>query len=118
VTVAGDAAGGLIFVSPSPAGNDARKRPVDDQIPANGELGPRAVLAYDAAQVLLDAIDLAIRRDGYPSRQGVAETLPQVRRQGLTGSIAFDETGRRLDAPVWLYNIVDREYPGQVLLSP
>jgi branched-chain amino acid transport system substrate-binding protein len=113
VTVAGDAASGLTFVSPSPAGKDA----LHDEAQVKDELGPRAVLAYDAAQVLLDAIELAIRRDGHPSRQGVLETLPQVQRQGLTGNIAFDETGRRRDAPVWLYKIVDREYPGQVLSS-
>jgi branched-chain amino acid transport system substrate-binding protein len=113
VAVAGDAASGLTFVSPSPAGKDA----LHDEAQVQDELGPRAVLAYDAAQVLLDAIELAIRRDGHPSRQGVLETLPQVQRQGLTGNIAFDETGRRRDAPVWLYNIVDSEYPGQVLSS-
>jgi ABC-type branched-subunit amino acid transport system substrate-binding protein len=81
-------------------------------------LSPRAVLAYDATQVLLDAIEIAIRSEGYPSRQGVAAALSQVRRDGLTGTMMFDVAGRRVDAPVWLYNIVHKQYPGEVLATP
>jgi ABC-type branched-subunit amino acid transport system substrate-binding protein len=80
-------------------------------------LGPRAVLAYDATHVVLDAIDLAIREDGYPSREGVAAALPMVKRYGLTGDINFDASGLRADAPVWLYSIQGNRYPGQVLPS-
>ena len=76
------------------------------------------MLAYDATHVLLDAIELAIREDGYPSRRGVAAALPKVHRYGLTGDIAFDAIGRRVDAPVWLYTIKDKQYPGQVLRLP
>jgi ABC-type branched-subunit amino acid transport system substrate-binding protein len=107
VSVAGEVADGLTFASPAPAGRDLR---------GYDDLGPRAVLAYDATYVLLDAIELAIRRDGRPSRVGVASALPTVQRRGLTGPIAFDTTGRRVDAPVWLYNIVHKDYPGQMLL--
>lgn len=118
VNVAGDVATGLTFASPSPAGRDALEAGGGDSALEIDELGPRAVLAYDATHVLLDAIELAIQQDGYPSRQGVVTALPTVRRYGLTGAIAFDATGRRLDAPVWFYNIMHRDYPGQVLLSP
>jgi ABC-type branched-subunit amino acid transport system substrate-binding protein len=79
--------------------------------------GPRVVLAYDATHVLLDAVELAVENDGYPSRQGVVASLPTVQRRGLTGDIAFDARGRRTDAPVWLYEIVHSDYPGRVLWS-
>ncbi len=117
VDVAGDVAAGLIFVSPSPAGRDAPRTILDGSTLEKGQLGPRAVLAYDATHTLLDAIELAIQRDGHPSRQGVVSALPAVQHRGLTGPIAFDSDGRRVDAPVWLYNISNNNYPGQVLLS-
>jgi ABC-type branched-subunit amino acid transport system substrate-binding protein len=117
VNVAGSAADGLVFVSPAPAGQDVPRSRGHSTFDGIG-LAPRAVLAYDATHVLLDAIELAIQEDGYPSRRGVAAALPKVRRYGLTGEIAFDVIGRRLDAPVWLYSIEDKQYPGQLLLSP
>lgn len=116
VNVAGSAADGLAYVSPAPAGHDVSQTEGHSALGKEG-LGPRGVLAYDATTVLLDAIELAIREDGYPSRPGVIAALPEVRRHGLTGEIAFDATGRRVDAPVWLYNIVDKSYPGRVLFS-
>jgi len=120
VDIAGNAAAGLAYVSPAPAGHDLSQSEHNSTQVGDG-LGPRGVLAYDTTNVLLDAIDLAIQKDGYPSRQGIITTLPEVRRHGLTGDIAFDVTGRRIDAPVWLYKIVDsypveRSYPGRVLL--
>jgi ABC-type branched-subunit amino acid transport system substrate-binding protein len=116
VDVAGSAADGLSCISPAPAGHDAIQ--IEDDLALEREgLGPRGVLAYDATNVLLDAIALAIQEDGYPSRQGIKAALPEVRRHGLTGEIAFDATGRRIDASVWLYNIVDKTYPGRMLTS-
>jgi branched-chain amino acid transport system substrate-binding protein len=107
VEVAGAAADGTTLVSPAPAGRD---------VPAGGhpDLGPRAVAAYDATQVLLDALDAAGRRDGHITRPGVMATLATVRRQGLTGDIAFDAGGRRVDAPLWLYRIEGASYPGRL----
>jgi hypothetical protein len=35
----------------------------------------------------------------------------------LSGDIVFDQRGERVNAPVWVYQIVDEAYPG-VLLSP
>jgi branched-chain amino acid transport system substrate-binding protein len=118
VNVGQSAAANLIFVSPAPAG--ANVTPGRDATPVleAASLGPRAVAAYDATQVLLDAMELAIRQDGYPSRRGMVAALPQVQRRGLTGTIAFDVTGRRVDAPAWLYNITHSEYPGHLLASP
>jgi ABC-type branched-subunit amino acid transport system substrate-binding protein len=118
VNVAGDVADGVTFASPAPAGRDVWQITDRDIALEVYELGPRAVLAYDATHVLLDAIELAIRHDGYPTRRGVMAALPEVQRQGLTGIITFDAAGRRVDAPVWLYNIAHKDYPGQMLLTP
>jgi ABC-type branched-subunit amino acid transport system substrate-binding protein len=103
----------MIFASPSPAGRDI---PHDIGLTAGlplDELGPRAVLAYDATQVLLKAIEATIQEEGEPSRQGVIAALPSVRVEGLTGDIATNPSGNRADAPVWLYRIVNNEYPGR-----
>ena len=117
VSVAGDKAAGLVFASPSPAGGDVRGLSEANGGSDLADLGPRAVLAYDATYVLLDAIELAIRRDGYPSRMGVLAALPAVDRQGLTGPIGFDAAGHRLIAPVWLYQVDSQGYPGHVVAS-
>lgn len=114
VDVAGNVADGLAYVSPAPAGHDLLPAENNSAQGIKG-LGPRGVLAYDTTNVLLDAIELAIQKDGYPSRQGIIAVLPKVRRYGLTGEIAFDAAGRRIDAPAWLYNIVDNYYPGGLL---
>jgi ABC-type branched-subunit amino acid transport system substrate-binding protein len=114
VNVAGSAANGLSYPSPAPAGKDALQIQSNSALDKEG-LGPRGVLAYDATNVLLDAIERAVQENGYPSRQGVIVTLPEVRRHGLTGEIAFDAMGRRVDAFVWLYNIADKSYPGRML---
>ncbi len=108
VKVAGVAADGTTLVSPAPSGRDV-------QAGGHADLGPRAVLAYDATQVLLDAMQAAARRDGQITRQGVITALAAVRRQGLTGDIAFDASGRRVDAPLWLYRIAGASYPGQLI---
>jgi ABC-type branched-subunit amino acid transport system substrate-binding protein len=114
VGVAGNVADGLVYVSPAPAGHDLSQAENNSAQGIKG-LGPRGVLAYDTTSVLLDAIELAIQKDGYPSRRGIIAVLPKVRRYGLTGEITFDAAGRRIDAPAWLYNIVDNYYPGRLL---
>ena len=106
VNVAGAAADGLTLVSPAPAGRDAPGSYAD--------LGPRAVLAYDATQVLLDALELAGRQDGQITRRGIITALAGARRRGLTGDITLDASGRRVDAPLWLYQIAGASYPGQL----
>jgi ABC-type branched-subunit amino acid transport system substrate-binding protein len=118
--VAQAAANGLIFVSPGP---DPRQ--IDEaasfveayQALAGFPSGPRAVLAYDAAQVLLDAIELSLQDRRLPSRAEVSAVIATVERQGLSGEIAFDQQGERVDAPVWVFQIVNETYPG-LLFSP
>jgi branched-chain amino acid transport system substrate-binding protein len=121
VQVAGPAADELIFVSPGPDPahlTNAAAFYQAYQALAGFPPGPRAVLAYDATHILLDGIEQSVRINYQPpTRPQVSAALNQVQRQGVSGKIAFDRQGRRIDAPIWLYQIVDQTYPG-VLLAP
>lgn len=105
--IAGPAAEGTVVVLGAPLPADlaapgdfvARYRAL-----ANAEPGWRAPLAYDAANLLFDAIARAAAK-GPPSRSGVAEALRTIRHQGLTGSISFDDEGNRREARLYLYRI-------------
>ena len=64
--------------------------------------GPLAPIAYDAARLSLLALDSCL--DKTLSRGSVGIALGQASLEdGLTGPVAFTETGRRLDAPILLY---------------
>lgn len=120
--VARAATNGLIFASPGPDPDQAPQAETFKQAYqalAGFPPGPRAVLAYDAAQVLLDGIEqsLRINNNRPPRRAELSATIKSVQRQGLSGEIRFDRQGWRVNAPVWVYQIKDETYPG-VLLTP
>ena len=120
VQVAGEAANGLIYVSPGP--NPADVAGSEGFVKAYQSLagfapGPRAVLAYEATQVLLGAIELAMVHKDQPGRADISAVITTVQRRGLSGEIAFNAQGERLNAPVWVYQISGEEYPG-VLMAP
>jgi branched-chain amino acid transport system substrate-binding protein len=124
--VAGPAADGLIIVSPGPAVEDvsgSENLNSTYQALAGHPPGPRALLAYDAANVLLDSVEKAmIIRDQqwfneHSVRADVGAVLASVQRHGVTGEIAFDGEGRRQAAPIWVYEISDAKYPG-ILVAP
>lgn len=66
---------------------------------------PQAILAYDATGVLLEAIARAIVAKGKPSRAAVAAQLAETHFEGLTGSIAFDARGDRLDPIIYVHRV-------------
>lgn len=74
---------------------------------ASISLGPpptaRSIVGYEAAQVMLLAIDAAAQYSAPPTRAGVAEALRRVRRDGLLGTITFDAEGRWREAPLWRF---------------
>ncbi len=72
---------------------------------AGKEPGPYAVLAYDATQVLLDALADDIRHNAGPTRRGVAGALAATHRQGLVGAISFTPEGGWPSAPVHMYRV-------------
>jgi len=118
--VAKAAANGLIFVSPAPAPIDLPESTAfieAYQSLAGFPPGPRAALAYDATHILLDSIEqVSLKNGSRPTRAEVSAAIPQVKRLGLTGNIAFNRLGQRLEAPVWIYQIVDQQYPGQLIV--
>ena len=122
---AGAAANGLIFVSPGPAAAQLPPNTTfEEAYQALSGLppGPRAALAYEAANVLLDSIEQAIihENDLYhpsPSRGAVSRQVGTIERSGLTGQLEFNDHGQRLKPPVWFYQIVESRYPG-ILIGP
>lgn len=112
VDVAGTAADGVVVASAAPAGVDLAAGGGGDNTAAP-DFGPRAVMAYDATQVLLAAVESAVRAGGQPTRDGVGTALLAVRVRGLTGDIVFGADGRRVDAGVWWYRIEGGRYPGR-----
>jgi len=67
--------------------------------------GPQAIMAYDATGVLLEAISRAIVAEGKPSRVAVTAQLAEIYFEGLTGPIAFDARGDRLDPVIYIHRV-------------
>jgi ABC-type branched-subunit amino acid transport system substrate-binding protein len=69
--------------------------------------------------LLLDAAGRCIVLEGEPSRACVMESLAKIAEyDGVTGQITFDETGQALGREVYLYEIADGQYPGEVRDCP
>ena len=64
---------------------------------------PRSIVAYDATNVLIEAIRMDIEAHGVPTRAGVAEALRKMEYAGLLGAISFNENGAWQNAPLWVY---------------
>jgi ABC-type branched-subunit amino acid transport system substrate-binding protein len=106
VALAGKAAEGVYFVAPAPFPADSADPAFADRYRAisNG-VEPRAyaVLAYDAAHLLLDALARDVQARGTPTRTGVAEALGQSAFAGLSGRISFDANRNWPEATGWIY---------------
>jgi ABC-type branched-subunit amino acid transport system substrate-binding protein len=123
---AGAAAEGLILVSPGPAISEIDPQRRDSFVEAYQGLagyppGPRAVMAYDAAQILLDSLDqvMLFESSWYNdrlTRTEVSAALNNVHNQGLSGEIDFNHLGQRQGAPLWLYQISNANYPGTLIV--
>lgn len=115
VQVAEGAAEGTTYVTSAPPVQDQGF--VDAYTALSGALpGPRAALVYDATRLLLNALQDAVEAEGKPTRHGVVAALSQGQQyQGLTGRISFDERGQARDPQVYVYEIVDEGYPGQLV---
>lgn len=74
---------------------------------------PQAGLAYEAANLALDAI-AAVAASGKPTRGTVARALAARRPvRGLSGEILFDERGQRLGARPVVYRLIGPRFPGE-----
>jgi ABC-type branched-subunit amino acid transport system substrate-binding protein len=65
--------------------------------PFDEEPGARAAAAYDACNLLFDAIAVAIEREGRPSRAAVAKALAGLTADGVSGQLRADP----LDGASW-----------------
>lgn len=84
-----------VSVTTTPAAADFAN--AEDWIPAYkakyGEPGPYSAQAYDATYVIAEAIKQA----GSTDREAVAKAIRQASHKGLTGNVAFTDTGNRKD---------------------
>lgn len=78
-----------------------------------------ALYSYDAANVIVAGIEKAIAENGgkKPSRAQVAAAVRAVERTGITGPLAFNENGDRLQADYWVVHFEDATYPGKAVKS-
>ena len=68
--------------------------------------GSQAIVAYDAARVLLEALARAIESRGGPSRDAVVAELGALQGYpGLIGSIAFDSKGDLVKPRTYVYRV-------------
>ncbi len=111
---AGEAAEGTLYVTSALLVDDPRFL-ADYRELTGTDPGSRAALAYDAAHLLLVALEKAIENDGRPTREGVLAALRGQAYQGLTGSIVFNERGEQIDPPIQVYMIDESGYPGKRL---
>jgi len=115
IQVAGAAANGFIFPSPGPS---AAELPQVSTFVTNYQAitgappSPRAILAHDATNILLDSLEQAINKETKFTRATVQATIQQITLMGLSGQITFDKYGHRQAAPVWVYKISELRYPG------
>jgi branched-chain amino acid transport system substrate-binding protein len=118
VQIAGDAAEGVTYVAVTPPLVDQGFAEAYEAFSGQPP-GPYAPLAYDAAGLVLDALERNIDVEGRPSRSGVIEALSDTDGyQGVTGAISFDENGQAQARAVYVYQIVDRQYPGELRECP
>ena len=105
---AGEFAPGTIYVTSAAPVDDTRFAQSYREL-AGKEPGPHALLAYEATNLLLEAMERAMEKEGRLTRQGVLEAL-----YGPLGKVTFDPRGDQIDPPVHLY-IVEDGYPGRRL---
>jgi branched-chain amino acid transport system substrate-binding protein len=116
VQIAGPAAQGVWYVSLGFQLGQVGDADLRERLKQAGlrPAGAYTALAYDATQVVLDALARAIKTGGKPTRQAVAVALQSTRLQGTTGEIAFNQQGDRQLAPLATYVLADGAYPGVI----
>ena len=78
-----------------------------------------ALYAYDAAKVVVAALESAIAENGgkKPTRKQVMLAVRAAKVDGLTGPIAFDSRGDREKADYWVVRFDEVKYPGVAVTS-
>jgi ABC-type branched-subunit amino acid transport system substrate-binding protein len=105
-TLAGPLANGVRFVVPAPYPADSADPSFAVRYRAiSGGVEPRAiaVLAYDAARLLLAAVARAAAHGAVLTRSSIGNALAQSAFQGLSGPIHFDGQHNWAEARGWIY---------------
>lgn len=80
------------------------------QAAGGGSPSPWAALAYDEANLLLEAIKISVAQEGIPSRAGVLRALEGMKEySGVTGTIALHEGDR--EPRVYFYSLEGQSFP-------
>jgi len=68
---------------------------------------PISLIGYDAMDVALEALKLAIKAGGgkLPSRKDVQDAMKNVSIKGFTGEISFSKAGDRLKSPIYVIQV-------------
>ncbi len=76
-----------------------------------------ALYAYDAANVIITALEAAIAEGGgkKPTRESVVQAVRQVKLDGITGHIEFDEKGDRKTSDYYIVKLEEAKYPGKAV---
>jgi branched-chain amino acid transport system substrate-binding protein len=124
VSLAGGASEGIYASAPIPAASDALEDFLERYIDTYGEEPPAPFHAnsYDAANILLDAIEAVgvLDDDGnlVISRQALSEYIRSISNyQGLTGVLNADGTGETSAADVGFFQVQDGEFVQVAVLA-
>ena len=104
--LAGEAGEGVHIVAPAPLPADSTDPSFDERYRAISP-GPEprflAVLAYDAAQLLFEAVERDAKLNKLPTRSGVGAALIQSDYAGLSGHFSFDSNRDWVEGKGWVY---------------
>lgn len=104
IAIAGKASGGTyITFGKDPAGLPTAKAFIDKYKKRYGEPGPYSIYAYDAANIILSAIE----RTGAADGAGLAEYISRTSFKGAFGDISFDGNGDVKKAPYIIWQVRD-----------
>lgn len=103
---AANAEGVAVTTTPGAADFTGTKDWIPQYKAKHGEPGPYSAQAYDATYVIAEAIKQANSSD----RAAVAKALRGVSYKGLTGNVAFTETGNRKDGFFIVLEVKDGKF--------
>ncbi|GIW34592.1 branched-chain amino acid ABC transporter substrate-binding protein [Meiothermus sp.] len=120
VKIAGSASKGVLFTTTAgPISTLPKAAAFAQRYKAKFGKDPEAyaVYAFDAANVILNALEAAIKANGgkKPTREQVARAVREVKLDGLTGRIEFDSKGDRKLSDYYIVGMKEAKYPGDVL---
>lgn len=101
IEIAGPASEGTYLTfSPDPGKLESAKGFIEAYRKTYGEPGPYSIYAYDATNVLLQAIEVAKSTDG----KAVSKTIHEMKYAGALGKLQWDDKGDILHSPyvVWI----------------